>query len=114
MDLVSALRRVRSERSGHERTPLLRRAHDLPPGLELRLGPSQSRRLLLLQDLRQRLVLAELLMEAAAFRQESRGGHHRTDAPAPQPFWQRHTLQMVGRSPTTGAVGRPQLGSGPL
>ncbi len=114
VDLESALRRVRRERSGHERTPLLRRAHDLPPGLELRLTPSESRRLLLLQDLRQRLVLAELLMEAAAFRSESRGGHHRTDAPAPQPFWQRHTLQVSGRSPATCAVGHTQLGRDPL
>jgi L-aspartate oxidase len=106
VDLLGALRRVRSERSGHERSPLLRRAHDLPPDQELQLTPDQSRRLLLLQDLRQRLVLAELLMEAAAFRVESRGGHHRTDAPASQPFWRRHTIQRRGRSPFTGPVGQ--------
>ena len=106
LDLIGALRRVRSERSGHERSPLLRRAHDLPPDQELQLTPDQSRRLLLLQDLRQRLVLAELLMEAAAFRVESRGGHHRTDAPTPQPFWRRHTVQQRGRSPFTGPLGQ--------
>lgn len=106
VDLIGALRRVRSERSGHERSPLLRRAHDLPHNQELALTPDQSRRLLLLQDLRQRLVLAELLMEAAAFRAESRGGHHRTDAPAPQPFWRRHTVQLQGRSPFTTPVGQ--------
>ncbi|MEA5392771.1 L-aspartate oxidase [Cyanobium gracile UHCC 0139] len=105
VDLIGAMRRVRWERSGHERSPLLRRAHDLPHNQELSLTPDQSRRLLLLQDLRQRLVLAELLMEAAAFRTESRGGHHRTDAPAPQPFWRRHTLQLRGRSPFTSPVG---------
>ncbi|WP_216904938.1 L-aspartate oxidase [Synechococcus sp. CCY 9618] len=106
VDLEKALRRVRSERSGHERSPLLRWAHDLPPDQELRLTTDQSRRLLLLQDLRQRLVLAELLMEAASFRRESRGGHHRTDAPISQPFWQRHTLQRRGQPPHTVAVGR--------
>ncbi len=106
VDLIGALRRVRSERSGHERSPLLRRAHDLPHHQELALTPDQSRRLLLLQDLRQRLVLAELLMEAAAFRTESRGGHHRTDAPAPQPFWRHHTVQLRGRSPFTTPVGQ--------
>jgi L-aspartate oxidase len=105
VDLEQALRRVHRERSGHERSPLLRRAHDLPPGLELKLTPPQARRLLLQQDLRQRLVLAELLMEAAAFRCESRGGHYRTDAPSSQPFWRRHTLQRLGRPPATGAVG---------
>ncbi|KEF40702.1 MAG: L-aspartate oxidase [Cyanobium sp. CACIAM 14] len=104
VDLEAALRRVRRERSGHERSALLRRAHDLPPGRELPLTPAQSRRLLLLQDLRQRLVLAELLMEAAAFRGESRGGHFRTDAPAPQPFWRRHTVQLRGEPPLTTPV----------
>jgi len=106
VDLIGALRQVRSERSGHERSPLLRRAHDLPHDQELTLTPEQGRRLLLLQDLRQRLVLAELLMEAAAFRVESRGGHYRTDSPAPQPFWRRHTVQLRGRSPFTTPVGQ--------
>jgi L-aspartate oxidase len=114
VDLEHALRRLRRARSGHERIPLLRRAHDLPPALELQLTPSQSRRLLLLQDLRQRLLLAELLVEAAAFRAESRGGHYRIDAPAPQPFWRRHTIQRIGRSPTTAEVGTSQLGRAPL
>lgn len=106
VDLIGALRQVRSERSGHERSSLLRRAHDLPHDQELTLTPEQGRRLLLQQDLRQRLVLAELLMEAAAFRVESRGGHFRTDCPAPQPFWRRHTVQLRGRSPFTTPVGQ--------
>jgi len=79
--------------------------HDLPPGRELLLEPRQREALLLLQELRQRLVLAELLMEAAAFRRESRGGHHRIDAPASQPFWRRHTLQQRGMEPSTRGVG---------
>jgi L-aspartate oxidase len=49
-------------------------------------------------------VLAGLLIEAALFRVESRGGHHRTDAPAAQPFWERHTDQQRQRPPTTAAV----------
>jgi L-aspartate oxidase len=59
---------------------------------------------LALQDLRQRLILAELLFEAALFRDESRGGHFREDAPAPQPFWQRHTVQGRGRAIATSAI----------
>ncbi len=104
-DLDRALRQVRSERSGHERSALLRRVHDLPPGRELLLQPRQREALLLLQELRQRLVLAELLMEAAAFRRESRGGHYRIDAPTSQPFWRRHTLQQRGLEPSTLGVG---------
>jgi succinate dehydrogenase/fumarate reductase flavoprotein subunit len=57
-----------------------------------------------MQDLRQRLVLAELLCQAALFRDESRGGHFREDAPAPQPFWQRHTVQQRGRAIATSAI----------
>ncbi|MEB3325827.1 MAG: L-aspartate oxidase, partial [Cyanobacteriota bacterium] len=59
---------------------------------------------LLLHELRQRLVLAELLMEAALFREESRGGHFRTDAPARQPFWQRHSRQEIGKVIQTDPV----------
>jgi len=58
-----------------------------------------------LQELRQRLVLAELLMEAALFREESRGGHFRLDAPLTQPFWCRHTLQQRCQQISTEPVG---------
>jgi L-aspartate oxidase len=51
-----------------------------------------------LNDLRQLFTLADLLVEAALFRRESRGGHYRTDCPAPQPFWQRHSLQQSGEA----------------
>jgi L-aspartate oxidase len=37
-------------------------------------------------------------MEAALFREESRGGHFRIDAPARQPFWQRHSVQQRGEA----------------
>ena len=49
-----------------------------------------------LHELHLRLSLAELLMEAALFREESRGGHFRIDAPTRQPFWQRHSVQQRG------------------
>jgi L-aspartate oxidase len=55
-------------------------------------------------DLRQRLVVTELLLEAALFRQESRGGHFRVDAPAAQPFWRRHSVQRRHLPISTEAV----------
>jgi L-aspartate oxidase len=58
----------------------------------------------MLQELWQRLVLAELLMEAALFREESRGGHFRTDMPARQPFWQLHSRQKFGKSIATEPI----------
>ena len=56
-------------------------------------------------DLQQRLLVADLLLEAALFRQESRGGHFRLDAPAMQPFWRCHSLQKRGRRVHTEPVG---------
>lgn len=101
--LAGALSQVRRQRSALEQEPLLRACHDLEPGRQLDLLSGRED-LLRLQDLRQRLVLAELLMEAACFRRESRGGHFRTDAPASQPFWRRHTVQQRDRSIATRAV----------
>ena len=55
-------------------------------------------------DLQQRLVVTRLLLEAALFREESRGGHFRVDAPAAQPFWRRHTVQQRSQPIATEAV----------
>ncbi len=69
---------------------------ELPPGELRRLSATQEKLLAPLWDRRQRGLVTGLLLEAAAFRRESRGGHYRSDAPAPQPFWQHHTLQQRG------------------
>ncbi|QPN60304.1 L-aspartate oxidase [Synechococcus sp. CBW1002] len=82
-----------------------RLAH-LEPGDRLGLEPSAAAALQRGQNLQQRLVLAERLIEAALFRQESRGGHFRTDVPAPQPFWQRHSVQRLGHPVQTAPVGQ--------
>jgi len=68
------------------------------------VDPRQQRWLEALWSRRSLGRVALLLLEAAAFRQESRGGHHRVDAPSPQPFWQRHTLQQRGRAIHSGPV----------
>jgi L-aspartate oxidase len=97
-----------------ERDPVLRRAMGLAPGEQLAV-PGDGRQVLLgLQNLRQRLVLAELLIEAAGFRTESRGGHFRTDAPAAQPFWRCHSLQRLGRPISTQPVIDQGEGRAPL
>ena len=103
-DLVHALRQVQQQRQELEGEALLQHCHGLEPGHQLQLEGPRLAELQLSQNLRQRLVLAELLIEAALFRGESRGGHHRVDAPAPQPFWRRHSLQQRGRAIGTAAV----------
>ena len=102
--LSPGLRWVRRQRAEVEPTPLIQAVRRLQPGQRLRLDADQACRLLGLQELWQRLVLAELLMEAALFRQESRGGHFRRDAPAAQPFWQVHSVQERGKGLRTEPV----------
>ena len=76
--------------------PLWHQLHQREPGRSARLSPGAVPLLKRVHDLHLRLSLAELLMGAALFREESRGGHFRIDAPAKQPFWQRHSVQQRG------------------
>jgi L-aspartate oxidase len=103
--LAEALKRVRRERAELETRPALRLVLDQSPGEPLRLRPGERPLLLATMELWNRLVLAELLIEAARFRTESRGGHFRLDAPAAQPFWRCHSVQERHRRIRTVAVG---------
>jgi L-aspartate oxidase len=113
-ELQRALAEVRQRRRLVEASPLLARARSLTPGERLLVNGTAQKALLGLHDLRQRLVLADLLIEAAGFRAESRGGHYRTDAPAAQLFWRCHSLQRRGASISTQPVGIQGVGKGPL
>ena len=107
--LGPALLQLRGQRRQLEASPAWRQLQIVLPGQSVQFETAAMPALRRLQELHQRLVLAELLLEAALFRTESRGGHHRTDAPSTQPFWRRHTDQQRHRSPTTAAV----QGTGP-
>ncbi|MGC6482760.1 MAG: L-aspartate oxidase [Synechococcus sp.] len=61
------------------------------------LEEPSRRDLNLLLDLNHRQRTSALLMEACLFRQESRGGHFRSDAPMAMPQWQCHSRQQKGR-----------------
>jgi len=113
-ELQRALAEVRQRRGLVEASPLLASARALAPGERLLLNGTAQKALLGLHDLRQRLVLADLLIEAAGFRAESRGGHYRNDARAAQPFWRCHSLQRRGASISTQPVGTQGVGRGPL
>jgi L-aspartate oxidase len=82
----------------------LQEAIRLPHDRHWDLEPTAAAWICRSHDLRQRQVVTQLLLEAALFRQESRGGHFRVDAPSPQPFWQRHTIQQRNRAIATEAV----------
>lgn len=102
--LSPALRWVRLRRGELTAAPLLRQIQGLEPGDGLHLERGEALQLLQLQELQQRLVLAGLLIEAALFRSESRGGHFRRDAPATQPFWRVHSVQERGKALSTAPV----------
>ena len=76
----------------------------LPPSQCTSLDTTECAWISRAHDLRQRLVVTQLLLEAALFRQESRGGHFRVDAPAAQPFWRRHSVQRRHQPISTEAV----------
>ena len=82
----------------------LTQARNMPCDSSAPLEPTAAAWISKAQDLQQRLLVTRLLLEAALFRQESRGGHFREDAPAPQPFWQRHSVQQRGRCISTEPV----------
>ena len=102
--LAAALPQVHQQRSALEHHSGWQQVQRLAPGQALTVQTNQEKSLRLLQELHHRTVLAELLITAALFREESRGGHFRIDAPASQPFWQRHSLQRQGGGITTTAV----------
>ena len=106
--LRQALAEVRSQRSALDANPTLKSVEELAPGRMAQLTPTTALWLRNAHDLRQRLLVTELLLDAAHFRQESRGGHYRLDAPAPQAFWQRHTLQRRQCGLSTEGVGQGQ------
>lgn len=107
--LGPALQQLRGQRRRLEASQAWRQLQIVEPGQSVQFEPAAVPALRRLQELQQRLVLTELLIEAALFRTESRGGHHRTDSPHAQPFWQRHTDQQRHRPPSTAAV----QGTGP-
>jgi L-aspartate oxidase len=92
--LREGLRRIPALRAPIQGDPWLQAAAALPQERTCELGTTASAWISRAHDLQQRLVVTQLLLEAALFRQESRGGHFRVDAPSAQPFWQRHTLQQ--------------------
>ena len=106
-DLRHGLRDCRRQRLELEQQALLQQTARQSPREVHTLDAALSTWLRQAHALNQRLLVSELLLEAALFRQESRGGHYRLDAPAAQPFWRRHTVQRqdqgIGTEPVAGA-----------
>ena len=99
-----ALGQLQRQRLLLEAEPAWLQASALPVSHHLQLSRQEGEDFAALQEWHQRLVLTQLLVEAALFRRESRGGHFRSDAPASQPHWRRHSCQRQGSGIRTSPV----------
>ncbi len=102
--LRQGLKQMQPLRQQIQQDPWLEALAALPPSQCTSLDTTECAWISRAHDLRQRLVVTQLLLEAALFRQESRGGHFRVDAPAAQPFWRRHSVQRRHQPISTEAV----------
>jgi L-aspartate oxidase len=102
--LRHGLERLQRLQPSIQHDPWLEAIAALPPAHHTSLDATECAWISRAHDLRQRLVVTQLLLEAAVFRVESRGGHFRVDAPATQPFWQRHSVQHRHQPISTEAV----------
>ena len=102
--LRQGLKRMQPLRQQIQQDHWLETITAIPPSQCTNLDTTECAWISRAHDLRQRLVVTQLLLEAALFRQESRGGHFRVDAPAAQPFWQRHSVQRRHQPMSTKAV----------
>jgi L-aspartate oxidase len=64
---------------------------NLSPGENLKLDLSTAD-LRLWAETRNLLAIADLILQSAQYRTESRGGHYRTDYPQTDPAWAAHTI----------------------
>ena len=102
--LRQALAKVKEDKQCLEQQALLQAMLRRDPCAPRLLAEGSRRDLNLLLDLHHRLLTSRLMLEACLFRGESRGGHYRSDAPAPLPQWQQHSRQQRLRGIKTRAV----------
>ncbi|WP_370455508.1 L-aspartate oxidase [Synechococcus sp. RSCCF101] len=108
-DLQRALPRLARLQEQWNARPLPALVAALPVGRDVALPADVAVSLAVSVDYSHRLTVSRLLLEACAFRAESRGGHFREDAPGTQPHWQRHSLQRRGRPISTLAIDPPKV-----
>lgn len=72
--------------------PLSQVIASLVPSASHALKPPEAEFLRLWGETRNLLDVGYLILQSAAFRTESRGGHYRSDYPEPASQWQTHTL----------------------
>jgi L-aspartate oxidase len=91
--LEYAIATLHSHQQTWQRDPLLQALEAIPAGQSLALPPNlDANWVRAWGELRNLYDIAWLILNTAAFRTESRGGHFREDYPQPDPQWRAHTL----------------------
>jgi L-aspartate oxidase len=102
--LETAIAQLQDWRRQWQQHPLQGPLTTLPPGHCLDLGTSDLEPLRAWGELRNLYDIAWLVLNSAAFRTESRGGHFRDDYPQPDPAWRVHTLVTAGQWSTSAPI----------
>jgi L-aspartate oxidase len=91
--LAAAIAQVAEWQQVFAALPLSQFMQALPPGQTIDFGtPEVDLAVRQWAETRNLLEIAALILQSAAFRTESRGGHYRSDYPETDPDWQMHTL----------------------
>ena len=101
--LARAIAQVQTWQATYAALPLTQALRSLQPSapISVAIPPDTVQLWAETQNL---LAIAQLILQSAQFRTESRGGHYRTDYPTTDPAWQVHTLaQRTGAGPTETA-----------
>jgi L-aspartate oxidase len=94
--LTQSLDEIKHWRQALAQQPLSRHMSQRQPSQAISLSLTTSSQLRLWGETRNLLDVAYLILQSAAYREESRGGHYRRDFPQPEAAWQAHT-QVQGQ-----------------
>lgn len=109
--LEEAIERVQIWQAEFAALPLSQKLLNLTPGQSLaeadlfELLPELEKQLRFWGETGNLLDVAYLILTSAAFREESRGGHYRSDFPQADPKWRVHTLVESNIWSKSGAIG---------
>lgn len=90
--LAPAIAQIKAWHQDFAQLPLSQFLHALRPEQGVVLPSDIRAQLRLWAETANLLNVADLILQSASFRTESRGGHYRQDFPDPNPAWQAHTL----------------------
>ena len=91
--ITSAIAQVNSWRAELANLEIIQVLFNLKPNQTVQLASSQSQeQIRTIVETLNLVEIADLILQSAIFRQESRGGHYRSDYPQTSTNWQVHTL----------------------